>query len=416
MGQFWRNKIPPQVVIQFTNHCNAMCPQCGMRASAHITRKTLAKNEIKRIIDAAAVHHVQALSFTGGEPLLFFDELIDHIYYADYSGIPFIRTGTNGFLFKNGNEPYFMNRVQPVIEQLAASPIRNFWFSIDSAEPDIQEDLRGLPGLISGIEKAIPMFHAAGLYPSANLGINRYIGGRMTAELIPMQFKSREDYLKSFFEIYSNAFERFYQFVHQLGFTIVNTCYPMSIIDKDIKAGLEAVYPASSEDHLVRFAEDEKAALFEALLSVIPKYRKKLRIFSPLCSLYRLKQQYSGNGDGKPFGCRGGIDFFFFDASGGDTYPCGYRGKENMGKFWDLDVSSLQPGEDCLRCDWECFRDPSEMCAPLLQACSQPVDLIRQFISDPAYLKLWWQDILYYRACGFFDGRRPPIQDFFQNP
>jgi hypothetical protein len=167
---------------------------------------------------------------------------------------------------------------------------------------------------------------------------------------------------------------------------------------------------------LVRFEEDEKVVLFEALLKVIPKYRKKLRIFSPLCSLYRLKQQYSDTGHGKPFGCRGGIDFFFFDSGNGDTYPCGYRGKENLGKFWDLDVPGLRPREDCHRCDWECFRDPSEMCAPLLHAFSRPGMLIKQFTDDPAFLKLWWQDILYYLACAFFDGRRPSLQETPSNP
>jgi MoaA/NifB/PqqE/SkfB family radical SAM enzyme len=332
--------------------------------------------EIKKIIDAAATHHVQALSFTGGEPLLFFDDLIDLIHYADRSGIPYIRTGTNGFLFKNGNSSDFMSRVQPVIEQLSTSPIRNFWFSIDSAEPDIHEELRGLPGLITGIKKALPLFHAAGLYPSANLGINRYIGGRQTADLAPSQFNNRKEYLTSFFEVYSRAFEQFYQFVHRLGFTIVNTCYPISISEHETEIGLEAVYPASSVDRMIRFAPDEKAMLFEALLGVVPKYRQKLRIFSPLCNLYRLKQQYLEDFRGKPFGCRGGVDFFFFDAVEGNTYPCGYRGKENLGKFWELDVAGIRPQDGCHRCDWECFRDPSEMCAPLLQACSQPSKLI----------------------------------------
>jgi hypothetical protein len=56
----------------------------------------------------------------------------------------------------------------------------------------------------------------------------------------------------------------------------------------------------------------------------------------------------------------------------GDTYPCGYRGNENMGKFWELNLKNLAPKSDCRRCDWECFRDPSELCAPVGVALYNP--------------------------------------------
>jgi hypothetical protein len=47
---------------------------------------------------------------------------------------------------------------------------------MDSAGPERHERLRGLPGVIRGIERVLPLMHAAGLYPAANLGINRYMG------------------------------------------------------------------------------------------------------------------------------------------------------------------------------------------------------------------------------------------------
>ncbi len=31
IGRFGRNRIPPQLVVQITNRCNAACPQCGAR-------------------------------------------------------------------------------------------------------------------------------------------------------------------------------------------------------------------------------------------------------------------------------------------------------------------------------------------------------------------------------------------------
>jgi hypothetical protein len=92
----------------------------------------------------------------------------------------------------------------------------------------------------------------------------------------------------------------------------------------------------------------------------------------------------------------------------GNTYPCGYRGHENLGKFWRLDPALIKPNGNCRRCDWECFRDPSELCAPLLQVLHRPRQLARLMSHDKMYRRLWVEDIRYYYACGFFDARRPP--------
>ena len=64
------NRIPPQLVIQMTNQCNARCPQCGMRVSNPSPRSTLSRDTMALILDAAAAKGVQALSFTGGEPFV----------------------------------------------------------------------------------------------------------------------------------------------------------------------------------------------------------------------------------------------------------------------------------------------------------------------------------------------------------
>ena len=49
--------------------------------------------------------------------------------------------------------------------------------SIDSADPKTHEEMRGLKGVIKGIEIALPILHKHGIYPVANLGINRNIAG-----------------------------------------------------------------------------------------------------------------------------------------------------------------------------------------------------------------------------------------------
>ena len=184
----------------------------------------------------------------------------------------------------------------------------------------------------------------------------------------------------------------------------------MSIESEKIETGtaeLAPVYAATATDALVRFSRLEKAALFQALKTVIPEFRNQVRIFSPLCALYRLCCQYN-NAKTPQHGCRGGNDFYFIAAQDGNTYPCGYRGRENLGKFWDLKIADKVRFSNCRQCDWECFIDPSELFAPLLDVAKNPVRLGMQIITDPQFYRLWQEDLRYYRACDYFNGRRQP--------
>ena len=320
-----------------------------------------------------------------------------------------------GLFFADLTARVFTSRIEKLAERLAATPLRNFWISLDSCIPAVHEKMRGLSGVVDGIEKALPIFHAAGIYPSANLGINRCVGGEQTRGLKPGPYTDRKAYLDVFYHSYRDALDRFYRLVKDLGFTIVNTCYPMSISDQEKESGLSAVYAATAEEDVVRFTGDEKSVLFKALFDTILHHRDNLRIFSPLTSIYRLYQAYGGNDSGSPaFGCRGGVDFFFIDSADGNAYPCGYRGNENLGKFWQLNLNKLKPKKDCLRCDWECFRDPSELSAPFLQALNAPIKLMRNMALDPVYRRLWLEDLKYYRLCDFFDGRKPPKKEQLQ--
>lgn len=62
-------------------------------------------------------------------------------------------------------------------ERLSKTNLRNLWISIDSADASTHEQMRGLHGVIEGIKIALPIFHEYGIFPAANLGINRNMGG-----------------------------------------------------------------------------------------------------------------------------------------------------------------------------------------------------------------------------------------------
>jgi hypothetical protein len=168
--------------------------------------------------------------------------------------------------------------------------------------------------------------------------------------------------------------------------------------------GLDPVYPASSKEYIVTFNKSEKSWLFQAMLDVIPLFRASIRIFSPLSALYSLQQYYDGV-QIHPFPCRGGKDYFYINASDGHTYPCGYRGMDNLGDY----TSRLAPKRDkqnCSLCDWECFRDPSELTGPLAVGLSNLLKLMTTYKRDRNYYGLWFKDLLYYRSCDLFDGRK----------
>ena len=386
-------RIPGQLVIQYTDACNAMCPQCGMRKTEKFQRAKISREEVCRIIDSAAEQKIQAISLTGGEPFLYKDELIGLIRYASDRKIPFIRTGTNGYLFTNWKRPEYVYEIHDLAERLSKTNLRNLWISIDSADAASHEEMRGLRGVIKGIEIALPIFHEYGIYPAANLGINRNVGG---IGKLPMQMEDEA----SFYNGFKDAFDEFYQFVIGLGFTMVNACYPMSMSEKSKE---DAVYGAVSNSAIVTFTKEEKVQIFRALMDVIPKYRSRIRIFTPLTSLYSLVKKYEGS-DAYGMPCRGGTDFFYVDALKGNTYPCGYRGSEDLGKFYDLDLRKNAKTPYCRECDWECFRDPSEQIGFLIEAIRHPFKTMRE--KDSVYWKLWKQDLYYYNRCSYFNGRK----------
>lgn len=405
--QIIRNHVPGQLVIQLTDRCNATCPQCGMRVTQSFRRSTLPADDVKRIIDHAAQKGFRAISFTGGEPLLYLDMLVELIDYAGQAGIDHIRTGTNGFLFRRHRQPGFDARIRRVIEKLASTPLRNFWISIDSAVAAVHERMRGFPNVIAGIQKVLPIFHEHGIYPSANLGINRNIGGEPIRPL-PHTRIVCDDHRQVFLN-FKHAFRKFYRMAVTMGFTIVNACYPMSVDGEGEKqTELDAVYRANGRNDIVKFSNVEKALLFKALLETVPEFRSRIRIFSPRCSLYSLYRQQLGNQQAARYGCRGGIDFFFVNAGDGQTYPCGFRGNENLGRFWELQTLPAPQDPVCTRCEWECFRDPSELFGPLSELFSHPYRLARRLCTDRMFSRLWASDVLYYRACDYFNGRLAP--------
>jgi MoaA/NifB/PqqE/SkfB family radical SAM enzyme len=411
-----------------------------MRKTAGIKRQKLSESRVKDIINQCVLNGIDAVSLTGGEPFIEIPETMELLDYARQRGIIYLRSGTNGYMFTHEGQAAGIEKIDSFVKTLAASGIRNFWISMDSADTQTHEAMRGLPGVIGGIEKALPLFHARGLYPAVNLGINRNIAGRP----VPPVREAGDE--APFFEAMKAGFDAFFSKAIALGFTMANVCYPMSS-GRDGLAEEEAAYGAIAADEVICFSPVELRLIFKALLEIIPCFRDRIRIFTPLSSLYALSREDSLS----LFPCLGGIRHFYMDNKG-RLYPCGYRGNEDLGEDMSEAVRRTKDLKGfCKKCHWECFRDPAQLFGiaryiirhPVRGFIQKRIDSLRRVhtqepacagepwgvtkgmypeskylvrttypaacggVVDPAMLKLWFKDIAYYIRNDFFNGRKP---------
>jgi hypothetical protein len=222
----------------------------------------------------------------------------------------------------------------------------------------------------------------------ANIGVNRNMAGDncFTWGAPPGELEKRA----------SIAAGKFIKFVTDLGFSTVNFCYPMSSgairssVEDASDEMIRAVYPAISPDRTVLFTNKEKAALFSGLSSAIAAARSAVRIFTPRSSLYALSRSL-GCPAYRSYPCRGGVDFYFASVSGA-LYPCGYRGNEPLGEMWG-EINVKRRTDSCNACEWECFRDPSELFGPIGDVMTKPWRLI--FDKAPIYRRKELQVFLF---------------------
>ncbi len=398
--QFVKGGLPGQVIVQVTTACEAECQQCAY-GRRDAPKKTLPEGKVFEIIDAAARNGFQAISFTGGEPFLLYRRLLRYIRRAGEAGIKFIRTGTNaGFLqrpYKRyGNSQAFFDAVSRIADDIASTPLRNLWISVDSVDVETHGANRNLRGVMEAISLSIPIFAERNIFPAMNLGINRLIDGpcpdwEMEGRRDPGKFRPER-----FEERYRRGFEKYFRLCEELSFTIVGVCYPM--------AKQSGMYGAASET-LTSYSPQELSLIFRSLDEVSIRFRSRLRISSPSTALYFLREGTFG------VPCGGGHDYFFVSAEDGMAYPCGYL-SECLGEFRELDFDRLRREKrTCTKCHWECFFDPDQLLGTLRELLAHPVASSSRILGNPQLRARLMFDMRYFLACDFLDGRRPANYD-----
>ncbi len=119
---------PDMIQIMMTTKCNIRCKMCTVWKQQHDREMTT--EEVKRVIDQGIALGAKNIYFTGGEALLRPDifELID---YAQRPGVV-TTLNTNGSLI-----------TEELAKKIVRSKLRSLSFSIDSADPEIHDAIRG---------------------------------------------------------------------------------------------------------------------------------------------------------------------------------------------------------------------------------------------------------------------------------
>ena len=143
--------IPLIMDIALTYRCQCRCVHCCAEAFRGSAATELKTEELKSLIDQAARMGVVQVVFSGGEPLLRKD-IVELVRYAHAAGM-MIRLNTNSLL-----------RKPRVVLNLKKAGLDICAVSIDDADPEVHDKLRGVPGLHKKALAGIALLRKAGVF------------------------------------------------------------------------------------------------------------------------------------------------------------------------------------------------------------------------------------------------------------
>lgn len=121
---------PIEGIITPTYRCNSDCIMCNLKKRGNKSNE-LSIEEWHKVIDDMVVLGVSGIGISGGEPLLS-KNTIPLVKYITQKKLP-VHISTNGFLIND-----------TIVEQLINAGLGSIAISIDSANPDINDKLRGI--------------------------------------------------------------------------------------------------------------------------------------------------------------------------------------------------------------------------------------------------------------------------------
>lgn len=155
---FWRKKvkgiaIPQVLTLGVTFLCQCKCVHCSSNIpnmDRRLGTDLLTKEELQHILDQAVEMGIPRVTFFGGEPLMRKD-ICDLVKYAHTKGM-MTRINTNGFMLD-----------EPMVLRLRQAGLTHCDVSIDSADPEVHDRLRGVAGLFQMATDGIRLLRKHGM-------------------------------------------------------------------------------------------------------------------------------------------------------------------------------------------------------------------------------------------------------------
>ena len=155
-----RTPVPFYLSLAVTNRCQGRCVHCYSFLQRKEERPELTTDELKSVIDQAARLGIFQIIFTGGEPLLRKD-ILELIRHARRRGL-LTRLNTNSLLL-DGETAVALKKAG--LNQCA--------LSLDDADPETHDRMRGLPGHHARTLESLNMLRDLGIYALANIYISK---------------------------------------------------------------------------------------------------------------------------------------------------------------------------------------------------------------------------------------------------
>ncbi len=258
-------------------------------------------------IDCLYRNGVRFLIFTGGEPTInpYLEKFMQHAQ----------ELGMESLVVTNGST------LSPEkVEGLIESGLREIIISIDSVDPQVSENNRGLPGVTQRIVEANKIFADNGVGRVASVTLSKILGD---LTLLPQTLKS-------------------------LGFQAVTFSFPLVKLDSN--------YLGYKDSDLVSYTPEEMHKLIDDVMDL----KKSYAVLNPSASLEDMHRFL----DKKPqeFPCLGGFKQFYLDWNLQLWRCCNWR--RPMCHVFEFNGSQIIR-DGCTECMIDCYRDASVM-----QACA----------------------------------------------
>lgn len=150
-------KKPVYYFISVSNKCNANCKFCDIHEKKDINTKV----DIKKLLKSLKDNGAKYVHFTGGGEPLANKEIYDYFEYATSLGLEIVFI-TNGYFLTSDN-----------IDKLGDYNIKAIFFSIDSHDPKIHDETRGVKGIFDRATAAINLIKAK--YPNIKIVVNHVL-------------------------------------------------------------------------------------------------------------------------------------------------------------------------------------------------------------------------------------------------